>query len=286
MLGSATSHAGVLAIVIALAAASPPRIAHAIEPAAPTHDTERAKAELARGQQLFDEANHAEALLAFEAAYAAYPAPEFQYDIGLCHERLGHTEAAIAAFEAYLAAKPDAADRLDVRHRIAALRARLPPPPPPNEPERKVPEPVPTPTKAKTIESPPAPVDIAPVRERGLRAGAAVALALALGLGIGIGGGAGFGVPAARRDRTLDRALASDAPYGDRLTPEQARSVAREGDRLLALQLASIGVGAVLVGTGIGLLVAAKRRERSMRAPSAALAPMRGGLAIAGGFRW
>ncbi len=276
-----------LAIALSIAIASPPGIAHAAEPAAATHDIERAKAELVRGQRLFDEAKHAEALVAFEAAYAAYPAAEFQYDIGLCHERLGHTDEAIAAFEAYLAASPDAHDRADVEHRIGVLRARSSPPPsPPSEPEPAPPEPriVTPPTPAPVNDAPPAEIDIVPQRERGLRAGGAVALAL--GLGIAVGGGLGFGLPAAKRERTLDRALAQDAPYGDRLTPQQARETARAGDRLLALQLASIGVGAVLVGTGVGLLVAAKRRERRVRAPSAALAPMRGGLALSGSFRW
>ena len=56
-----------------------------------------------------------QALLAFEAAYAAYPAPEFQYDIGLCHERLGHTEQQNIA-EQYLA---------DLRTNATKIRGRV-----------------------------------------------------------------------------------------------------------------------------------------------------------------
>lgn len=246
-------------------------------------DVERAKAELARGQSLYDDAHYDEALLAFEAAWQAYPLAEFQYDMGLCHERLGHIEQAIAAFESYLELKPNAADRPNVEHRIGQLRARLPAPPEPAPVIEAVEPPPPRPSSPPPPRTTATPIDDGDDRRAGRGATIAGAITFSLGLGLAVGGGVGFGLPAARRVRTVDHALAPNAPPQDRLTPAQARATAREGDRLLALQLASIGVGAVLVGTGIGLLVAGKRKQRRMQA---ALAPSRYGAVVMGAVRW
>jgi hypothetical protein len=250
-----------------------------------SRDIERAKLAVELGQRLFDQARYDSALAAFEAAHEAFPSPEFQYDIGLCHERLGHDAQAIAAFEAYLVAKPDASDRASVEHRIALLRR----------------------ASAATNEvgiasasstSPPSPMPAlrtgdasAPVLDthedrpaQPLITGGAITLSL--GLAIGIGGGVGFGLPATARAQELDDALAEDAPPDRRLTEAQARDLAREGDRLRALQLASIGVGVALAATGTGLLVGGKRRQRRARAEVAQtwISPAPTGVAIAGRF--
>jgi tetratricopeptide (TPR) repeat protein len=270
-------------IAFALAATLPGGIA-ITERGPPTDaDVARAKAELAHGQRLYDEAQYEDALHAFEAAWQAYPVADFQYDIGLCYERLGRAEEAIAAFEAYLAQKPDATDRPNVEHRIGQLRATLRTTTPS--------EPTPAPVTVAPPRPPPplTPAPTQPIADvdphAGRRATIGGTITLVLGLGLAVGGGVGFGLPAARRMRAVDRALDPAAPPADRLTPDAARRTAHEGDRLLALQLASIGVGTVLVGTGIGLLVAGNRKRQNARL-QAGLAPSRYGLTFAGAVRW
>jgi len=225
-------------------------------------DVDAAKSQLAIGQQAYDEARHEEALVAFEAAYAAYPLADFQYNIGLCHERLGHVEAAILAFESYLGGKPDAKDRLTVERRIAVLegaqREAVSPPVMSHvattpRPLADLIDPFPSRTERRTDDP----------RTNGKRAIAGGASALALGVGIGVGGGLGFGLMSAKRDAQPGRD--------------------RDADRLFALEIASIAVGAVLVGTGIGLVVVGKRKQRRARG-HAWLAPTPSGLVFAGRF--
>jgi tetratricopeptide (TPR) repeat protein len=252
---------------------------------APASDLARAKAALELGQKLYDEAKHEAALVAFEEAYRAYPVPDLHYNIGLCHERLGNTRRAIAAFEAYIAGAPDAPDRPSVEHRIGTLRDRLAP----TEPEARPVVPPPGEVPMARVDTSERPANRAsttaideprPAQGRGLVTGGSIALVL--GIGAGVGGGLGFGLPAKNRRDALDRSLADDASESDRMTEADARRTAREGDRFFALQLASVGLGAVLVGTGIGLMVAGKRRQR--RAASASFSPTPGGIALSGRF--
>jgi tetratricopeptide (TPR) repeat protein len=249
---------------------------------APAQDLERAKAALEHGQKLYDTAKYDAALAAFEEAYRAYPVPDLHYNIGLCHERLGHPREAIAAFEAYLAGKPDAPDRPSVEHRIGELRADLEAPrpvevvpPPPVVPAARIDA-----SEQPENEAARTAIDQPPAKGRGRVVGGSIAFAL--GVGVGVGGGLGFGLPAQDRRTAIDRALADGAPDSDRMTEAQARETAREGDRFLALQIASVGVGAVLVGTGIGLMVVGKRQRR--RTATASLAPTPRGIAVSGRF--
>ncbi len=216
-------------------------------------DMDRAKVELAIGQTHYDEARYDDALVAFEAAYAAYPQAEFQYDIGLCRERLGQIDGAIAAFEAYLLQKVDAADNVSVQRRIAVLREQLPvvdavPPARPRASGELI-----DPFRDSGTSAPSGRGRRAP---RPLVVGGAVAMAL--GIGIGVGGGLGFGLPLARR-------------RGD------------QSDLLLAGQVASVAVGGMLLATGIALVIVGKRRTKPTRAV-AWLSASRRGLAIAGRF--
>ncbi len=216
-------------------------------------DVERAKQQLAIGQQAYDEARHEDALVAFEAAYAAYPAPDFQYNIGLCHERLGHVEAAIEAFEAYLAGKPDAQDRATVERRIEVLVAKRSSSSPPTDVVASVPPSPPPPrpiSEGDLIDPFPSRGD-EPSRKHDRRAKGMVtggAITFALGVGIGVGGGVGFAM-----------------------------------NESLALQIASIATGGVMVGTGIGLMAAGKRRQRRA-ARHAWLSPTPTGIAFSGRF--
>jgi regulator of sirC expression with transglutaminase-like and TPR domain len=55
-------------------------------------------------------------------SYELKPAPEVVRSQGACLDQLGNREAAIQAFERYLALRPNAPDAAAVRKRIARLR--------------------------------------------------------------------------------------------------------------------------------------------------------------------
>jgi tetratricopeptide (TPR) repeat protein len=226
-----------IAIVVAIAIATPAMAAPSIDDAA--------------GQQRYDEGRYEQALPAFEAAFAAYPVAELQFNVGLCHERLGHTAAAITAFEAYLSDDLDSTDRADVEARLVVLRASLP-----------APSPAPTavavaesPTTMRSRGLPPAPRR--PRSGNGRRMVAAGATVAGLGVVIGVAGGLGFGIPAARGEGTADRWFIGE--------------------------LTAIGVGAAALATGVGLLVVGRRRHRDAQT-LAWVTVSRGGIRVVGRF--
>jgi tetratricopeptide (TPR) repeat protein len=59
----------------------------------------------------------------FVAAYDAMPFPDFVYNQATCLDMLGNADAAIQAYEHYIALAPKAKDVPRVRKRIALLRA-------------------------------------------------------------------------------------------------------------------------------------------------------------------
>ncbi|MBL8946206.1 MAG: tetratricopeptide repeat protein [Myxococcales bacterium] len=71
----------------------------------------------------YDRGDAEQALAFFEDAYWAYHEGEYQYLIGLAHERLGEHERAVAAFEAFVRARPYAPELPELRERIDRLRA-------------------------------------------------------------------------------------------------------------------------------------------------------------------
>jgi len=83
---------------------------------------ERAMAAFQRGSENYNMAKYDVALRDFLEAASLYASPDFQYNIGLCYEKLDKPEEAIAAFETYLKTKPDASDRANVEDRVARLR--------------------------------------------------------------------------------------------------------------------------------------------------------------------
>lgn len=92
-------------------------------PARAQLDVESAKAHFSAGSHDFEAGRFADALGEFEKAYRLSGRAPLLYNIGLCHERLGHAPQAIDAFEQYLRAlTPDSIDRPDVEMRLSHLR--------------------------------------------------------------------------------------------------------------------------------------------------------------------
>jgi tetratricopeptide (TPR) repeat protein len=73
----------------------------------------------------FAEARFLDALAGFERSFELSGRVELQYNMALCHDRLGHDAEALAAFTQYLQGRPDASNRADVEQRILTLRARI-----------------------------------------------------------------------------------------------------------------------------------------------------------------
>jgi tetratricopeptide (TPR) repeat protein len=86
-----------------------------------------ARAHFITGKSYFAQDRYADALKEFEEAYRLSKRPGFLYNIGVCHEHLGHINEAIDAFERYLVESPEASERAEVKQRIDRLRT-LPPP--------------------------------------------------------------------------------------------------------------------------------------------------------------
>ncbi|HZS39473.1 MAG TPA: hypothetical protein VFF06_21730 [Polyangia bacterium] len=141
-------------------------------------DVESAKAHFAAGSHDFEAGRYADALGEFEKAYRLSDRAPLLYNIGLCHERLGHTAQAIDAFETYLRALPaDSLERPDVEMRLQHLRA-----PPPA---------LPPPTIRRELTEPPPARETRPVYRRpwfwGVMGGAAVIVVAGVTVGVVLG---------------------------------------------------------------------------------------------------
>jgi tetratricopeptide (TPR) repeat protein len=84
-----------------------------------------ARANFEAGRIAFVDGRFADALPYFERAHELTGRPELLYNIGVCRDRIGHDVEALEAFEAYLAAIPDAANRSEVEQRIETARLRV-----------------------------------------------------------------------------------------------------------------------------------------------------------------
>ncbi len=249
------------------------------EPTPPPEDEPRDDANLARameafqrGSENYNKAKYDVALRDFLEAASLYASPDFQYNIGLCYEKLNKPEEAIAAFETYLKTKPDAPDRANVEDRVARLKQMVESgvkddgkkDPPPGKPE-----------KSKAAR---------PMLITG-------DVLTGVGIVVAVGGGVGFGVSAREKSKQLDEVQNGGNP--DDLTFAQAQDLEEDGKRLEAIQIAMVSVGAALVVAGVALIaVGTVRRKNAQKkaagAASARLLPyagMRGGgLSLSGRF--
>lgn len=79
------------------------------------------------GQEAYQQGDYDKAIANWNAAYAKDPKPLIQYNLGGAFERVGRIDAAVAAFDKYLATAPDddRVRRAEVGAKIERLRARL-----------------------------------------------------------------------------------------------------------------------------------------------------------------
>lgn len=124
-------------LAVALATAGGVGSAHAQAASeAEVRDLE-ARARFESGRLAFEAGRYEEALADFERSYELSGRAIILFNIGLVHDRLRRDQAALDAFERYLAEVPAAPNRAEVEARAAVLRAQLA--------ESAVPVPVPTP---------------------------------------------------------------------------------------------------------------------------------------------
>ena len=86
-----------------------------------TPDQEQAKAWFKRGMNLYNMGEYKEALELFESSNAKFSTPETQWNIGLTHVRLGHTQQAVAAIDSYIGGKGGDADHPKLRATVDTL---------------------------------------------------------------------------------------------------------------------------------------------------------------------
>ena len=96
----------------------------AIPARAGSFELDLARAHFLTGQSYFDQERFEDALKEFEEAYRLSGRAGFHYNIGVCHEKLGRPDVAIASFRRYLREDPATPDRPVVEARIASLEER------------------------------------------------------------------------------------------------------------------------------------------------------------------
>jgi len=237
-------------------------------------DRELARQRYLTGTMLYERGRYSDALVELERGNQADPRPEFDYNIGLCLEKLGRAAEAASAYERFLAARPHDRDADVLRANVERLRrsAAAPsivaaPSPMKAAPSTSAVEPSPTAVAAAEKQPFGAPGSIAdafaadvrpPSFVRSTRGRATIAIAAI--------GGAAFltaaitgGVALSDRDRYRTDCAAGGC---DDATYDAGRRLAVATDVLLA-----VGVGAAVTATLVG--VSWRRERRLAIAPSA-----------------
>jgi hypothetical protein len=102
-------------------------------------NTAEARQHYQKGKQLFDSGDYRGAMAEFATADKLAPSPLLEFNIALCHERLGEKSEAVRRYRLYLDRVPNAQNRTEVEQKIRDLEADVkkesapPPPPPPAE---------------------------------------------------------------------------------------------------------------------------------------------------------
>jgi len=182
-------------------------------------------------------------------AYALYPEPNLQYNLGRSLESLGDAKGAIEAYESYLATGKKIDDRGAIERRVATLKAEL------AEKEKRDHAPVDTkPVDTKPVDTKPVdtkPVDTKLVAAPGVDDASPSALPwvpIALGAGA-IGAGAYLGHLATGRH---DQAVAAT-------TGQDAQKLQNEGHDFATYANVAFAVGAVALAVGVVWEISARR---------------------------
>lgn len=232
---------------------------------------ERAMAIYHRASENYALGRYEQALADFIEAATLYASPDFQYNIGLCYEKLGQTGEAIRAFEIYVRAKPNATDRAEVEARIAKLEAERKQQQAAREEQERLEQ-----ERLAAASSQP-----------NRRLPLVVTGGVLTGLGVVVAAGAGIplGLLASDRSDALDEIQQGGNP--NRRTFAEANALEREGERFEIGQIASITVGSVIAVTGVALLAVGLRQRKPSDA-RARLAPSwhgrQAGLVLHGRF--
>jgi hypothetical protein len=96
--------------------------------AAHADPTDQARQHFKKGRELYDAGDYRGAIAEFAAADQIAPSPLLEYNIALCHERLGEKSEAVRRYRAYLDRTPDAPNRAAVEEKIRKLDAGAKPP--------------------------------------------------------------------------------------------------------------------------------------------------------------
>lgn len=218
------------------------------------------------GKQAYNSARYEDALGHFQTAASLYGSPDFQYNIGLCHEKLENYEEAIRAFETYIRVKPGAEDRANVEDRIARMRVEA------EEARKRAEE-----DKTTVVEGPSAAelLDEAEMRRRRKQAQAMfISGAVLTGVGgaVALGGGIAFGVLARSRSNSVDEIQTGGNP--ENKTFADAEQLEDEGTGFEIGQIATVAAGATIGIIGVALLaVGLKRKKRYGASSSTSLVP-------------
>ena len=241
---------------------------------------ERAMAAYERGQQNYKLAQYEAALADFKEASSLYASPDFQYNIGLCYEKLGQYDEAVLAYVTYLKVKPEAEDRANVEATIARLQelSRA-------QKERAAEDDrgtqiAPTNPGPVTPDEPAAPKPWKPL----VISGAVIA---GLGVAVALGGGIAFGVLAKSRSDDLDAVQSGGNPDG--LSFSDAQALESDGKRFETVQIGMAAGGAAVAVVGGALLaVGLLRKKKQAGGATARLQPAFGrhttGLSLVGRF--
>ena len=158
---SRTSGGAGRAAVALLAAAALLAAPVAVRPAlADDAGVAQARQHFQRGKQLFDAGDYRAAIAEFAAADRAAPSPMLEFNIALCHERLGERAEAVRRYRLYLERVPNATNRASVEAKIRTLEAEIAAearPAPGPAPGPVGPGPMPEQPPAEAAPEPPAP---------------------------------------------------------------------------------------------------------------------------------
>jgi hypothetical protein len=86
---------------------------------------EEIRSQMEKGQGFYVAGNYPAAADVFESGYKTYPYSAFLFNAGVCYQKLGDAEHALARFNEYLKVDPNAPDADKVKQRVGTLEAAL-----------------------------------------------------------------------------------------------------------------------------------------------------------------